>query len=192
MFVSAPDWDTLLDVFTRDPLPDIVIPDVETDSTYGPYRSTPSLRAPPTVDLEAIVRCPTCAVEMERIEFAAISRVIIDVCPDHGVWLDAGELERIMESFHPHPLPDPIVPRRVVGSPIFSGPARTLAEAAAEPIVPSTPEDATHVAPDENWKQSMLSTRPMPAKYSAYDAHEPWAQRLGRTLSGLVQWIRGR
>ena len=32
---------------------------------------------------------------MTRRNFRKISGVLIDICRDHGVWLDAGELERI-------------------------------------------------------------------------------------------------
>jgi len=32
---------------------------------------------------------------MPRKNFRRISGVLIDVCRDHGVWLDAGELEQI-------------------------------------------------------------------------------------------------
>jgi uncharacterized protein len=40
-----------------------------------------------------LVGCPQCSAEMDRMRFAATSKVVIDVCPQqHGVWLDAGEL----------------------------------------------------------------------------------------------------
>ncbi len=46
--------------------------------------------APPDVRL---LSCPVCALEMERMRFAATSDVVIDVCArQHGTWLDAGEL----------------------------------------------------------------------------------------------------
>jgi Zn-finger nucleic acid-binding protein len=32
---------------------------------------------------------------MARKNFRGISGVLIDICQDHGVWLDAGELEQI-------------------------------------------------------------------------------------------------
>ena len=47
--------------------------------------------------LMAFVRCSTCGREMERARFAATSNVVIDVCVlGHGVWLDAGELGRVL------------------------------------------------------------------------------------------------
>lgn len=43
------------------------------------------------------VRCSTCGREMDRARFAATSNVVIDVCVvGHGIWLDAGELGRVL------------------------------------------------------------------------------------------------
>ena len=39
--------------------------------------------------------CPACGHFMVRRNFSKISGVIIDICRDHGVWLDTGELEQI-------------------------------------------------------------------------------------------------
>lgn len=40
--------------------------------------------------------CPACGQEMARMEYARVSQVVVDVCPEcRGVWLDAGELERL-------------------------------------------------------------------------------------------------
>ena len=54
--------------------------------------------------------CPVCNRLMTQKNFKKISGVIIDVCRDHGVWLEAGELERIrcfianggLEQVHDH------------------------------------------------------------------------------------------
>jgi Zn-finger nucleic acid-binding protein len=182
MFVSAADWDTLLDAFMCEPLPDFIVPDAEETSSYGPYRSAPSSKAPP-IDLAAPVHCPTCEGDMERLEFAAISGVVIDVCPDHGVWLDAGELERIIESFHPHPPSEPIPGaadeylRRLMPT--------TLAEAAAEPLAPpppprtTPPAQATFVGP----------TMPVPASFAPENIRLPWTMKLRRALGRLVSMI---
>jgi Zn-finger nucleic acid-binding protein len=56
----------------------------------------PGAVAPP---LLAFVHCPVCNVEMDRVAFAARSRIIIDVCAAHGVWLDAAELAPILLHF---------------------------------------------------------------------------------------------
>ncbi|MFK7888261.1 MAG: zf-TFIIB domain-containing protein, partial [Gammaproteobacteria bacterium] len=42
------------------------------------------------------VPCPHCAKIMDRRQFAKVSRVVIDVCKDHGIWLDHDELPRIV------------------------------------------------------------------------------------------------
>jgi len=39
--------------------------------------------------------CVRCENLMNRINFKSISGVLIDVCSDHGVWLDEGELTRL-------------------------------------------------------------------------------------------------
>ncbi len=42
-------------------------------------------------------RCPVCSVIMNRKKFGEKSGVIIDSCGEHGVWLEAGELTRLLE-----------------------------------------------------------------------------------------------
>ncbi|VAX32256.1 hypothetical protein MNBD_NITROSPIRAE01-373 [hydrothermal vent metagenome] len=39
--------------------------------------------------------CPLCESMMNRKNFRKISGVLIDQCRDHGIWLDAGELDQI-------------------------------------------------------------------------------------------------
>jgi len=41
--------------------------------------------------------CPVCQKKMQRKNFMKRSGVIMDVCFEHGIWLDAGELRQIME-----------------------------------------------------------------------------------------------
>ena len=43
------------------------------------------------------VKCPVCKTLMNRRLFSAGSGVIIDVCRDHGVYFDEGELPKIIE-----------------------------------------------------------------------------------------------
>lgn len=40
-------------------------------------------------------RCPRCVTMMNRVNFASGTGIILDVCVEHGYWLDAGELGRI-------------------------------------------------------------------------------------------------
>jgi len=43
------------------------------------------------------VPCPDCTQLMNRSNFARSSGIIIDMCKQHGVWFDAGELPKIIE-----------------------------------------------------------------------------------------------
>ena len=42
------------------------------------------------------VPCPRCTKLMNRVNFAHSSGVILDVCKADGVWLDRGELQRVL------------------------------------------------------------------------------------------------
>jgi len=42
------------------------------------------------------VPCPVCAQTMSRRNFGRISGILVDECPNHGTWFDAGELEQSM------------------------------------------------------------------------------------------------
>lgn len=52
---------------------------------------------PPKNYSAAYIPCPVCGTIMSRINFGTRSGVIIDRCPDHGNWLDGGELRHLME-----------------------------------------------------------------------------------------------
>ena len=43
------------------------------------------------------IKCPVCHKFMNRINYGSRSGVIIDTCKEHGVWLDGGELKKILE-----------------------------------------------------------------------------------------------
>ncbi len=51
------------------------------------------------VGMESVryVPCPRCNGLMNRVNFARCSRVIIDVCRQHGTWFDRDELRRLVE-----------------------------------------------------------------------------------------------
>ncbi len=51
--------------------------------------------ANPAAQRVAYRRCPSCNLHMLRRNFRRSSGVILDVCGDHGTWLDADELEQI-------------------------------------------------------------------------------------------------
>lgn len=42
------------------------------------------------------IKCPACQQMMNRKNFGRSSGVIVDVCTQHGVWFDAGELPRVL------------------------------------------------------------------------------------------------
>ncbi len=52
----------------------------------------------PTEDFKevAYVPCPDCGQLMHRRQFGQKSGVIVDTCRDHGLWLDGGELRRLI------------------------------------------------------------------------------------------------
>lgn len=43
----------------------------------------------------AYLPCVRCGTPMTKKNFQEISGVMIDICGDHGIWLDAGEMESI-------------------------------------------------------------------------------------------------
>lgn len=43
------------------------------------------------------IPCPVCGSIMNRVNFGTRSGVIIDRCPEHGLWLDGGELRHLLE-----------------------------------------------------------------------------------------------
>lgn len=58
--------------------------------------ATPAPRAAKAAAAHAYVKCPKCEQPMNRKNFGSISGVLIDLCREHGVWLDHGELERAL------------------------------------------------------------------------------------------------
>lgn len=56
--------------------------------------------APTPAHLETNFRyvpCPVCGQLMNRINFARMSGVVVDVCKEHGTWFDKDELRRLVE-----------------------------------------------------------------------------------------------
>lgn len=41
--------------------------------------------------------CPHCATIMNRVNYARISGIVLDVCKQHGTWFDAHELPSLLE-----------------------------------------------------------------------------------------------
>lgn len=51
----------------------------------------------PSQSTISYVPCPDCKQLMNRSNFARSSGVIVDMCRQHGVWFDAGELPKIID-----------------------------------------------------------------------------------------------
>lgn len=49
------------------------------------------------LDREPDCLCPDCGKRMRRFPYMQHSEVIVDVCRDHGMWLDDGELTEIRQ-----------------------------------------------------------------------------------------------
>jgi Zn-finger nucleic acid-binding protein len=47
-------------------------------------------------DVVRYIPCPRCGKLMNRVNFAQSSGVVLDVCKNDGVWLDRGELQRVL------------------------------------------------------------------------------------------------
>jgi len=58
-------------------------------------RQAPSPSAPVRWEPVTYLKCPHCDSMMARRNHMRVSGIIVDACPKHGTWLDAGELERI-------------------------------------------------------------------------------------------------
>ncbi len=39
--------------------------------------------------------CPVCRKTMRRVHYDSVVHLVIDRCPDHGVWLDTGEIKKV-------------------------------------------------------------------------------------------------
>ena len=56
----------------------------------------PTLNADsPDVNLDRYIRCPFCDLRMKRHIYLMDSGVVVDMCREHGFWLDDGELARL-------------------------------------------------------------------------------------------------
>jgi Zn-finger nucleic acid-binding protein len=89
------------------------------------------------------IRCPDCGGLMNRVNYGAMSGVVVDCCKDHGVWLDNGELIHLMEwkkaggQLLKEKAERPLQPVSREGRP---RPAMALPE-----IIPAEPESATEL-----------------------------------------------
>ena len=84
-------WGTWLDI---DELPTIIeaheleFSDEDRDKVLDLYQAS---QAGP----RGQIQCPKCRVFMEQIRYNGVIEILVDRCPEHGVWLDAGELKKV-------------------------------------------------------------------------------------------------
>ena len=112
VFLTAMEWDAILEMTARSrvPAPVSLAPPrpvevgAKESADAHPYRGEISSAVAerideiaPEIDREPLVRCPVCAAVAERVEFAFFSRISVDVCKLHGIWLDGGELAAVIE-----------------------------------------------------------------------------------------------
>lgn len=83
------------------------------------------------------VRCPVCDTLMNRKTFGAKSGVIVDRCKGHGVWLDGGELARLLRW---HAAGGSTLARRRELERVAAEAAREADRARFQPLVLRTPE----------------------------------------------------
>ncbi len=94
---------------------------------------------PRHVDIVVYRRCPVCRKTMQRKNFMKRSGVITDVCPEHGVWLDSGELRQIFEWVKSGGM-------ERAEEEAASAQEETEVESAMETITPSQPPSRHHAA----------------------------------------------
>jgi len=45
----------------------------------------------------AYLTCPICSDRMNRVNFAKVSGVIVDICKNDGIWFDQGEVDAVID-----------------------------------------------------------------------------------------------
>jgi Zn-finger nucleic acid-binding protein len=64
----------------------------ELSSANGPVSARDN--RPSKVNTAANLKCPVCNDGMRRVNFSYSAGVIVEVCPDHGTWFDAEQIDR--------------------------------------------------------------------------------------------------
>jgi hypothetical protein len=60
------------------------------------------LLAPEKTEIKAKRKCTICGRKMEKVWIGRESKVLIDRCPiGHGLWFDAGELQKVLRGMCP-------------------------------------------------------------------------------------------
>jgi len=63
--------------------------------TYQDHDIPKSFQRPTLQTESGYLSCVRCNTPMLKKNFQQVSGVMIDICSDHGIWLDAGEMETI-------------------------------------------------------------------------------------------------
>lgn len=72
--------------------------DRQAEAARADGQPAPLRPGPAALDLPVrYLHCPLCRTLMNRVNFYGTSGVLLDVCPEHGHWLDQGEMQRVME-----------------------------------------------------------------------------------------------
>jgi Zn-finger nucleic acid-binding protein len=69
---------------------------LERRELYGQVAPRPVRPNNPTTQPVRYLPCPACGSLMNRRNFGRTSGVIVDICHQHGIWFDAGELPRVL------------------------------------------------------------------------------------------------
>ncbi len=88
--------------------------------------------APAAPGAEKPRECPRCDRPMEKVALGTSPRVLIDRCPDHGLWFDHGELGTLMGQMAVAPGSHPEAVLRFMGETVGApSPSSTAAGDAA-------------------------------------------------------------
>ncbi len=79
--------------------------------------------AGPVAEASPRRKCPRCRRKMDGVSVGSADPVHVDRCTEHGVWMDSGELGRIMAQLVPGGSSDEAVIVRFLGETFGSEPA---------------------------------------------------------------------
>lgn len=83
--------------FDKGELEELVGMSVKTSQNVDVMKLAELSENPRHIDVITYRKCPVCDKMMQRVNFMKQSGVVTDVCQNHGIWLDSGELRHILE-----------------------------------------------------------------------------------------------
>lgn len=73
----------------------------ELAALVGSWKDLPRDGVAPQHVTKAPLSCPRCDCELDRRSYSEQQRTVVDNCPRcHGIWLDRGELARILDEVY--------------------------------------------------------------------------------------------